>query len=199
MRNNFFFIGMLLMAFSCQKQMPGATNIAETNMPDENIFSSENGKIQTTVINNIRFEAQYRPVEEIIATESKNKTLTQEEYSARKKELEGMQYYLLRIKADNTSQDVLTYNMTDQSEYFTRDNYYAFGFKEDIQLVENDTLACGLYHYINTHGLSPHIEVLMAFKETHSKEDRTLVIFDQVYKTGIIKFRFPAYLFKKES
>lgn len=122
--------------------------------------------------------------------------------SADKKEWESalyeagnMQYYFLSYKLNTTSLDILKYNMRDESEYFSRSNYLSFGVNKDVYvLCGKDSLPCRLHQFTPHYGLSPKVDLVFAFDEPDSLHslNRTLVIEDQLFGLGILRFEFKA-------
>ena len=122
---------------------------------------------------------QYRPLDYIVAKEEKRDELPLSILNKRKSELEGMQYYTLRLESPDKNQDVLTVGMNGMEDYQARVNYLAYEMQEDLYLVEGqDTLYPHLYHFERRYGLTPFVDILLGFEHSEQSElnDKTLMV-----------------------
>ena len=154
------------------------------------IENPENGLRRSKESEGFEVIAQYRPVAYIICSESKNKTLTPEQYEKRKLQLDGMEYYQVRLRS--TLGDPLMFGSSDQNVYHMRNNYLMFGQKEDISLLRNnDTIPCSLYHFVNYQGLAPYADILLGFTaDTTFNGEHELIYNDRVFGFGPLHFTF---------
>ena len=99
-----------------------------------------------------------------------------------------MIYYNIRISTlDQT--DILAKGVNDKSIYTQRLNYLSYDFQNNISLVtETDSVNCGLYHFVQTYGITPYIDMVVGFAAEQIATSQTLVIDDRVFGNGIIKF-----------
>ncbi len=139
----------------------------------------ENGLRKSKSFGELEYILQYRTPEYIIAREMGNHKIDDATYQKRLKELSNMDHYQLRLKIKNSGQDPLLYKAADQSEYYQRDSYYAFNFKNQVVQVldHTDTVGCSMYHFIQTHGLAPYVDMLFSFKK-QKDGNREIVIND---------------------
>jgi len=156
------------------------------------IKNEENGLTKTKSFNNLHFTVTYKPVEFIICNEERTDKLKQEIVDSRSKKLDGLYHFGLRLKTD-ISGDVMAHEMMDESQYFDRVSYYGFEFQNDIVLVQNlDTLPCGLFNFVRSHGIAPYVDFVFSFPKTKDilDSDLQLVVNDKVFNNGKIKFVF---------
>ncbi len=153
------------------------------------VNDSTNGLHQHLSTQHINYELQYKPVEYIVANEEKKTVLSQEVVEHRSGELDGLQYFNLRMAPKVKGHDILTVGNETEQDYFLKSDYYAYGFKDDIKLVEEgDTLTCRLFNMIQSYGVSPNVDFVIAFdKAGPINGDKTLVINDQVFGSGILE------------
>lgn len=179
-------IASLILLSSCSHQQ-------QQLIPSEYVRwvnNTENGLVLKKEIGEYEYTLKYQPVDYMIANEFRSDNIDAGAYEKRKKEMEGAQYYSLRIKQKNSNADVMLSGISSPGDYYAADNYLAFGFKDDIKMVQGDTVACSLYHFINTHGLTPHIEIIFGFNKPDNKGARTIVINERVFGAGTLKFSF---------
>lgn len=143
----------------------------------------------------IDYIATYCPVSYMIAKEFKANNIEESTFKQRSKDLEGFEYFKLRIQRNNSKEEVLLYNISNQQEYTDRIDYLSYGFEENVILVRNnfqDTLFPALFHFERTYGIVPYIDFVFSFKkDTACKDQRMqLVINDNVFGKGIFSYDF---------
>jgi hypothetical protein len=151
----------------------------------------ENGLRREKTVGDFEIIAQYKPLSYMICSESKNKTLTPDEYGKREKELNGMEYFQVRLKSP--SPDPLIYGGGDQNVYHMRNDFLMFGQKDYVYLLRGeDTVSCSMYHFVNYQGLAPYADILLGFPSdtTDLNADRELVYDDQLFGLGPVHFTF---------
>lgn len=189
-KNNFMkniiivFITFCFISFSCTKKKLNQVDYMRY------VENEENGLRIIKNMGEVNYILQYKPIDYVQLKENRNsETINLEE-------LEDMQYYTLSYALkDNYNKDILRYDLNSQNEYYERVNYFSYGFPEDIFLVEGkDTIACDLFNYVRSYGLSPRADFIIGFKKTSSKniEDKLVVVDDKVYGGGIIKLKILA-------
>lgn len=156
-----------------------------------------NGLHRHRSVGNISYDLQYKPLD-YICLQEKNNLMDTTSLAKRKKELEGLQYYQLRISADKKEADVMKAISSDDKDMYSRISYLQFAFAKQISLTTNgQTLPCVLYHFQQYQGLTPYVDLVFAFKAdssaSHSK--RTLFIDDNIFGAGPLYFEFPADVF----
>lgn len=157
-------------------------------------LEEESGLQNEKQIDDIIFTVYYIPKESMALRET-GENPTSEEWKAAMDKTGDMQYYKLVYRLANSNQDILKYNLYDEAEYFTRTNYLAFGIDKDTYVQCGDErLPCRLHQFAPRYGIAPEAEVLFAFDESDKeyKQDRTLVLEDQLFGSGILQFEFNA-------
>ncbi len=152
------------------------------------VKNPDNGLMLTKKLGGISYSAQYKPYDFIVLNEQKEYNLPKTIVENREKELKGMIYYNIRISTlDQT--DILAKGVNDKSIYTQRLNYLSYDFQNNISLVtETDSVNCGLYHFVQTYGITPYIDMVVGFAAEQIATSQTLVIDDRVFGNGIIKF-----------
>ena len=152
------------------------------------VKNPKNGLRIQKELSGIIYSAQFKPYEFIVLNEEKEHSLPKDILNKRKKELDGMIYYNFRISS-NQSSDVLNFGLSEKSDYINRLNYLSYDFQNNIQLVtDKDSVNCGLYHFVQGHGIVPYVDMVLGFPIDDQNTDQTLVIDDKVFGNGIIKF-----------
>jgi hypothetical protein len=154
----------------------------------------ENELVASRELDGFSFELQYKPVPYIILMENSGKYPGATQFWKRAAQLNGMQYYTLRISSDQ-DKDLLKAGIRNDNEYYSRLEYFTSIMQNDISLVSGtDTLACVLFHYERNYNLSPRSNFLLGFENpsgVSTSGERILVFQDQVFGTGIIKLTIP--------
>jgi hypothetical protein len=148
-----------------------------------------NGLKVKKILGDFEFTLQYKPTEYVIFDQYKSDTLQKGTMDEKRKEYDGLQYYTFQIKA-NGSQEIMKADISNESEYNSRLEYFISPAQDDIMLVENeDTLPCVLYHFERSYGLSPMNNIVLGFEKSKqsSTADKLFIYNDQVLGTGPVK------------
>jgi hypothetical protein len=184
------FLGIVMIFF-----LQSCNSVPDSLVPSEYvkwIKNEENGLTKTKSFNNLHFTATYKPIEFIICNEERTNELSAQLVEERSKKLDGLYHFGLRLKTD-LSGDVMAHEMMEEEQYFDRVAYYGFEFQNDIMLVQNlDTLHCGLFNFVRSHGIAPYVDFVFSFPKSKDvlDSDLQLVVNDKVFNNGIIKFVF---------
>jgi hypothetical protein len=184
MKNIIVLIGVLFLVGCFETQKIPGDLVKWVENPD-------NGLCREKTVGDFTIFAQYKPLSYIICSETRNKTLTEENYIARERELSGMEYFQVRLQTPNP--DPLIYGGSDQNSYHMRNDFLMFGQKDHICLLRGaDTVACSMYQFVNYQGLAPYADILLGFRSDSSKldSDRELIYDDQVFGLGPVHFTF---------
>ncbi|HTB06440.1 MAG TPA: hypothetical protein VK806_05750 [Bacteroidia bacterium] len=156
------------------------------------VEDEQNGLKKSKTIDDIIYTAQYKPCQYVVCEEEKKMAIADSTIKQEVSELGGMQYMNLKIELKNGSGEFLRYGISTREEYNERVNYFSFGMQKDVQLVDaGDTLPCLLFHYERLYSIAPYGTFLLAFpKGKNIDGDKTLIIFDHVFNTGIVKLFF---------
>lgn len=185
LRKNKLLVLMMVALTSCTKQ-EGVGAIQYVNW----VENPQNGIKVEKQIGDFDFEVQYKPYEYIVLKNKRNTQITKEQMLTEVDSINGLQYYTLKIGLHAGEGDLLKYNLHDVQSYTDRVNYFSFGAQSDIKLVDgNDTLSCALLHFERTYGLTPYINLILAFQKDTSKVplDKTLIYDDKMLGVGKIK------------
>lgn len=141
-------------------------------------------------IEDLQYNLQYCPLEYMLLKEFRSDHISQKLVEDRRKD--SLMFFKLRISTKNNKEDILNYNISDNSDYYARVDYLSYGFEENIILVNSsDTLYPALYHYERTYGIAPYADFMFAFKKNNFKKSNfTICIDDAVFNNGIIKFEY---------
>jgi hypothetical protein len=151
------------------------------------VNNKENGLILEKTIGEIKYELQYQPADYIIASRG-NETI---DYDTLKSELQHNQNYCLRISNAKGNTNVMHNVVANQNEYLSLDYFLSYEFQNNIHLISaEDTIRCGNYHFVNTRGMTPYVEMLFSFPMEENKKERTIYIFDNAFGSGPVQFTF---------
>ncbi len=172
--------------FAKQSVVPSML-VAYVKNPDNNL-------VKVKDIGNIRFELLYKPVDFIIANEMRTDELKKSAHQKRAGELDGLQYYNLKISMPRSpGMDVTNYNVKNEQAIQNRLYYLSFHMKNDIRMIQGkDTLSPVLFHFERSYNVTPHRTFVMAFDEPDKKkeDDKTFVIDTPIFNTGPVKMKF---------
>ncbi|MBK8705978.1 MAG: hypothetical protein IPN33_22105 [Saprospiraceae bacterium] len=152
-----------------------------------------NGFRKEKTIADLTFSAQFKPFEYIVCLEEKKNEIADSVVRRKVSELNGMQYYDLKISLNASGRELLKHELTSTQQYQERVNYFAFGMQNDIQLIDGpDTLACELYHFERSYDASPATVILLGFpvSKHNTSGDKTLLLYDRTFNSGLLKFTF---------
>lgn len=131
------------------------------------VRSEEGGLKQFVKKGNFTFEIQFKPLDYVALMEQKDKA-TFATISKRKKELNGLQYYNIKIQS-NHGENVLKSGISEEKEYYNRLNYLSTFLKQDVRIIQGtDTLKPVLYLFERNYGLAPFCNSVIAFQEPDS-------------------------------
>ncbi len=157
------------------------------------VRNPENGLRKEKEIDELGFQLQYKPYEYIICLEERVNEIPDTLLQKKLAELEGVQYYDLKISLKEGEGEILKFNISSADQYNKRVKYFAFEMQNDIQLVEgNDTLPCLLYHFERTYDVAPSCTILLGFNydKTKAGKQKTLLVYDRTFNKGLLKFTF---------
>lgn len=158
------------------------------------IENTNNHLTKVVIDGGVKYTVTYCPKDYMIAKEFKG-TVSDEVYSRRINDLEGFEYFKLRISREDNKGEVLLYGLGSQTEYNNRVDYLSYGFEENLILVKNnnkDTLLPALFHFERTYGVVNYLDFLISFREdtAYANDKIQFVIDDVVFGNGIIAYDF---------
>lgn len=177
------FVSISILILSCEKKELGSMEFIQW------IENEDNGLKVSKKIDDYDFTLQYKPLEYIFLLENKSLNPSKEAFSNRKSEMEGMQYYTLRINSEK-NRELMNVGIQKEEDYYRKLEYFTSYMQGDISLIQDgDTLPCLLFHFERNYGLSPNNDFVLGFEqsEEEKKGDRTLIFNDQVLGTGTVK------------
>lgn len=133
----------------------------------------------------ISFKATYKDAAFIYLLERNGRKSTLMDFEKKRKELGDLFYFNLKITGSDGRDLFTQYGLNDV-------NYPIDLLQDELSLVQGeDTLPCRLFHFERNYGLSPSANLSLAFEKGRKKdEDITLVFNDELFRTGLNKFRF---------
>lgn len=153
-----------------------------------------NGCIKVKTIGDITFKLFHKPIDYIICSENDFQDIPSTLYESRFKELDGLEYFDLRIEKKEQNGDLLKLVSGDYSGYDALVKYYSFKVGDDISLMSNqDTIKCEFFHFERTYGSVPYLSFVIAFPKTNEIKNSTELVFvlnDRVFNKGLIKFSY---------
>ena len=155
------------------------------------IENPANGVCITKKISDFEFAVLYKPIEYVVAMESKNKNISKDSILKRRENLKGYQYFTFRIRSLKDNEFLKT-GMTSQNEYYERLEYFVSNAQNDIKLVEEkDTIPCALYHFERNYGISPYSSIVLSFeeKDNSNTKDKVFIYEDKVLGIGKIAIK----------
>lgn len=156
------------------------------------VANPENGLHKIKTVGDLKVDLQYKPLAYMISNELRKNDIPQSAFQQRASELDGLQYYNLKLSVDQPGKDITNYEVYDDAAQQNRLYYLSFGMKQDISLVQGqDTLKPVLYHFERSFNLTKHRTFVVAFKE-HDLEhqlDKTFVLESPELGTGPIKLK----------
>lgn len=153
----------------------------------------DNGLTQVQEFGAYSITLQYRPlIYEAISDMGRESAFTQEDLSARLKESEGLEYYLLRIGSTGSGADALMNSINSLRSYDERIAYLISGIEKEVKLVSGrDTFTCMMHHYERNYRMAGYHNVLFVFETKQNPEKpepKTFIYNDQVLGIGRIRF-----------
>lgn len=178
--------------FSCSIVILSCGQDSRLSIPDYVgwINNSENGLKSVKELNDYRFELFYKPVEYIAINEQRTFGIDPVLYSKRLKELDGLQYYTLRIES-LIGKEMMRTGIHSEHEYSMRLQYFSDLAQYDMKLVDgNDTLTCALFHFERNYGVAPYNNIVLGFQKIKgSVNSKTLTFNERVLGIGKVNLK----------
>lgn len=151
--------------------------------------------IKQKEIAEFNYELKYLPVDYLITNEVHTNELNKEVHDSLVSEYDGMEYFELKLSVDQFNDEPAKYNIEDMSVYQQRIMYLSFAMQDDIYLEfhSGNKAKCKLYHNERIYGVGPYSKFLFGFSKEDidaNSNDFTVVINDQLFNTGLIKFNW---------
>ena len=164
------------------------------------VESNESGLRKSKTIGNYKYSIQYKPWSYIARQNLRDALYTVEDLKEQIGQMNELQYFTLRIGLQSERGDILESGIADMMAYQERIGYLNAHLNQDIFLLDGgDTLSCVLHHFERDFGLTPYINITLAF-QIHEDEkaavlkqspyrysDKVFVFDDRVFGTGMVK------------
>lgn len=135
------------------------------------VENEKNGLNITKQAGDYKFSMQYKPLEYIVLKENTNQKTDKTSIEKRKSEINGMQYFNLRISM-LSGEEVIKAGITDKDSLKTRKQYFEYGMQNNIKLIDGaDTLPCLMYHFEMNYGLVNFNNINLAFNNAANAND----------------------------
>lgn len=171
----------LLLCYGCQRKY----NIVDYISWVEN---TENKLCKEVKHGDFEIKLLYKPIMYIAAKEKSRGRIQNDSIQPFLKTLEGMQYYDLTVDVAGSEVPLPEYDVQNSQEHYQKLNYYMFGFKNDIYIMEaGRELPCRLYHFERTFNLTKHTTFLLAFDQEKQYRDSTKTLVIQSPDLGVLK------------
>jgi hypothetical protein len=185
-----FFILAVTFLFSCNEKHLSPKEYSAW------VKDYKNGLHKKKIIDDLTFDAQYKPVDFILLKEGILSDSKQGE--ERKKELKD--FYSFNLNISDREGDFIKGNVSSEEELNRRQYYFSFSFRNDIYLMEGENkIPCTLFHYERSYDLKAAKTFVLGFKKeiANSEKDKTLVIDSRELGLGIVKINFDYKDFNK--
>lgn len=152
-----------------------------------------NGLVKERVVSQVKYKLTFQPTDWLLAKATRL-NYTNLEVDKIKGDYSNVLSFTMDITSENEEVSMLKLNLDNQSEYYTRLNYYSNLFQQDVYVVEGfDTLPCRFAHMEQSYNASPFNTITIEFLRTTKEveyQDIYLVYYDRIFNTGLIKFHF---------
>ena len=154
------------------------------------VKNPDNGLKISKDLNEYQFELQYKPVKFIAINEQRTTQIDTTLFDQRIKELNGLQYYTLKIQA-LAGKEMMRTGISSEQEYSNRLQYFSDLAQYDMRLVDgNDTLTCVLFHFERNYGVAPYNNMVLGFPKIDGKtQSKTFTFNEQVLGVGKVKLK----------
>ena len=179
-------LGLVLLLTAC-----GQPNSLAPQAYRNWVENPENGLRTSKALNGYRFQLQYRPHDYVLLHENSGQVDDPKGWPEALKDLEGLQYYTLRIATEDGSVSPLQANLQSETEYYDRLAYLSNSIAADLSLIQGtDTLPCRLHHLERTYQMAPYSQLVLAFEDAPADgSDRQLHFRDRMFGTGVVNLR----------
>ena len=160
------------------------------------VNDSSHGLVNSNTFGNYVFSLQFTPLEYLAIKEFGTDSISSELIAEYTKEMDSLQYFILRISTKNLQGDVLKEGIANPSEYHSRVQYFANYMQQDISLYEGkEVLPCVFLHYERDYNLSPYQTFILAFPKAvdpKALSDKILHYNDRALNLGTVQLTITA-------
>ena len=123
--------------------------------------------------------------------ELQGNTSDKQAFEEAKSHYTGLIYYRLNISNNQFHRELLKYNLSGSDEYTDRVAYCSFQINRDLYLTNGrDTVPCAIHEFERTFNIESGLNFVVAFPVIDLNRDHTVVLQDQLFDNGIVKFSF---------
>ncbi|MBN8641160.1 MAG: hypothetical protein J0L86_05040 [Flavobacteriales bacterium] len=187
--NKFLFSVFVCLLFSCGKEKEGFKDDSEIRFRYYNLENTGwKSRMHTQHVDNISFTATEVPIQYYLLKDQGNTDLIKVDsiYQENKKE----RVIEFTFQEDN-EEDLLSEKFT-QLDYESSVKYMSFTIQNDFVAVtsKKDTVKCSGALFERNFKVAPFNKVMLFFSNIDPNEKIQLVYRDNLFKKGILKFRF---------
>ena len=181
-------MGVLLLMVACKSELT----------PEEMVHfvkQMDNGLQKSVAINGVQVEALLKPVDYIVALEERTNRIHAKTYSKTKAELEGLEYYQLKLSTPGfEDKDITTFKNQEGISQGNMTYYLSYEIKNHIKLATTtDTLRPVMCHFERSYGVRPDRILELAFERPDDqKADRTLILNSKTIAPEAFEITFKA-------
>jgi hypothetical protein len=155
------------------------------------VENPDNDLKKVKMIGDYTITLQYKPVDYVIVMEEQKHQLPEDMVSQRRKTLEDLHYYSLRLESTDKQVRVMDIGNNTDQDYYDKISYFSYGMQEDISLVSgNDTLQCKLYHAERNYELTPYLDFVLAFENPDPANQQPIEFVLDGYRLGLGPVKF---------
>ena len=188
--NRFLFLLLVLLTFSCKNEK--SDNVADDSDIRFRYYNLENqgwkSKKHSQIVDSINFTATEVPIQYYLLKSNPDQSLikTDSIYDSNKREK-----IIEFTFQDEEERDLLGEKFTKMN-YNDAVEYMSFTIQKDFSIVtsKNDTIQCSGVLFERNFKIAPFQRVLLFFSNIDPNDKIQLVYQDNLFKRGILKFRF---------
>jgi hypothetical protein len=160
------------------------------------VNKKQNGLNREKEFGEIKYNLKSKPIEYIVCNELRQDAISKNQFDSLSAELSGMQYFDFKISIEKFTKEFLKYHSDVGMSYEERVSYCSFNMQKDIKMVvDADTIPCVLYHFERAFDVVPYGVFLLGFPKAPKDKDFTIVVTDNLFNNGILKYSFHHDLF----
>lgn len=160
------------------------------------IDNPENKLTKQKEIGDFTFHLTHQPHAYMAFRKLRTQQATEQEVLTTCQDYGEMEYYALKLESMVQAEPI--HLASPDMDYEAKVRYFSSDFQNDIQMINgDDTLNCSLFHYERYYGLTPYDIATFAFDNVDKTKARQIIVRDELFSTGPLKFYFKKSEFKK--
>ena len=155
----------------------------------QTMMDTSRGPIVTLVNGSYTYELQHRfPIHEALIS-FRGESVSLDSLNSRQKLFETDWKFKLRIYPSEKDQELLKKGTQSEGDYYNRIRYFSSEIANDLGLVAGeDTLYTVNTLFERSYGLTPYVDVLMAFPKEDGKAPKHLIFKDRILSGSMLTF-----------